>query len=251
MHNGRVYTQLQRCEGTVSDMVTAAGGAPLPEATVRAVLRDMLSALVVCHGAGVAHMDVRPDNMHCANGVYKLGGFELVSVLGEALPPVLDARYAAPELLEPSTTAAAALAAADMFSLGVSVCEAASGRLTAPATPAAQTFTDSVTPAAGMSAGLNTLLRRMVQRNRARRPSAKEALAWLAGMEATEIALLALGSPASQAGAGAGAGAAGEALTTNTPPGAGASQVGDVDGRTSLTAVASRNAWHAPGGGEP
>ena len=131
-HGDTVHMQMELCDGTVADLAAdhtaaSATGAGLPVATVRAILRDMLAALTACHAAGVAHLDVKPDNMLHKDGVYKLADFGRAAMVDDVCPEEGDGRYMAPELLREDAGVEAPLSAADMFSLGVSMCELAAG----------------------------------------------------------------------------------------------------------------------------
>ena len=49
---------------------------PFENSRAKAVIRDICSALVVCHAQGVVHYDVKPQNVLVhASGAYKLGDF--------------------------------------------------------------------------------------------------------------------------------------------------------------------------------
>lgn len=73
------------------------------------------------HERGVAHLDVKPDNIYVKNGVYKLGDFGCATLLDNSLPiEEGDARYMPPEILNEKHDD---LDKADIFSLGVAMYE--------------------------------------------------------------------------------------------------------------------------------
>jgi wee1-like protein kinase len=73
------------------------------------------------HGKGIAHLDVKPDNIYVKNGVYKLGDFGCATLIDSSLPiEEGDARYMPQEILNENFDH---LDKVDIFSLGVSIYE--------------------------------------------------------------------------------------------------------------------------------
>eukprot|EP00803_Ostreobium_quekettii_P000534 evm.model.scf_2190.2 EVM.evm.TU.scf_2190.2 scf_2190:5511-13142(-) len=99
------------------------------EADLISLLKQMASALECCHSKGIAHLDIKPDNIYHAcddNGVYKLGDFGIASRLdGRLFAEEGDSRYLAQEVLQGNLDH---LEKADIFSLGATLYELASGR---------------------------------------------------------------------------------------------------------------------------
>ncbi|KAI3849897.1 hypothetical protein MKW98_026811 [Papaver atlanticum] len=57
-------------------------------------------ALMFIHERGIAHLDVKPDNIYVKNGVYKLGDFGVAILLDKSLPiEERDAHYMPQEIL--------------------------------------------------------------------------------------------------------------------------------------------------------
>lgn len=88
----------------------------------------MASALHHIHSLGLAHLDIKPDNIYRAlndSEVFKLGDFGLATRLdgSKGLINEGDARYLAPELLK--SNALSCLDKADMFALGATLYELA------------------------------------------------------------------------------------------------------------------------------
>lgn len=77
------------------------------------------------HEKGVAHLDVKPDNIYVKDGVYKLGDFGCVTLLDKSLPiEEGDARYMPQEILNERYDY---LDKVDIFSLGAAIYEIARG----------------------------------------------------------------------------------------------------------------------------
>ena len=73
------------------------------------------------HEKGIAHLDVKPDNIYIKNGVCKLGDFGCATRLDKSLPVEEgDARYMPQEILNENYEQ---LDKVDIFSLGVTVYE--------------------------------------------------------------------------------------------------------------------------------
>ena len=73
------------------------------------------------HEKGIAHLDIKPDNIYVKNGVYKLGDFGCATLLDRSLPiDEGDARYMPQEILNDKYDH---LDKVDMFSLGAAIYE--------------------------------------------------------------------------------------------------------------------------------
>lgn len=77
------------------------------------------------HEKGIAHLDVKPDNIYIKDGVYKLGDFGCVTLLDKSLPiEEGDARYMPQEILNERYDY---LDKVDIFSLGAAIYEIVRG----------------------------------------------------------------------------------------------------------------------------
>jgi tRNA A-37 threonylcarbamoyl transferase component Bud32 len=197
---GHFYIQMDYCDGgSLGDAARGAtrAGLPLGDEQLRAVARDVSSGLAFLHAHGVLHLDIKPENLYSALGAggaaatWRIGDFGLAVAKDMHDWEEGDGQYVAPELLlagcEPTP-------AADVFSLGATLFEAATGRKL-PRREGSAEAGEVELP--GRPQELVDLLRAMLRPDPAARPSAAQVLA-------------ALGPPA-----GAGAGAA-----QHTPPGA-------------------------------
>lgn len=92
------------------------------------VYQDIGGALRHLHARGIAHLDVKPENIYRSPEGYKLGDFGSAARLpcpaGETIEEG-DARYLAPELLQDDITQ---LDKADMWALGASLYEKHTGK---------------------------------------------------------------------------------------------------------------------------
>jgi serine/threonine protein kinase len=94
------------CVGpSLHDLLRQRGPAspPLPEATVRAAMWQLLTAAKKMHGGGIAHRDIKPQNILVGDGrsVVKLCDFGLAKSTDERPPyePAGTLWYMAPDML--------------------------------------------------------------------------------------------------------------------------------------------------------
>jgi len=127
--NDHLYIHMELCDGSASKMVDSQSGERMTEAQVMRCLRDVASALAFAHDRGMAHMDIKPDNIFISKLGFKLGDWGRAAPLNGERREALavdegDARYLPPELLNDDFSA---LDRADVFSLGASIYELAIG----------------------------------------------------------------------------------------------------------------------------
>ena len=86
---------------------------------------QMAKALRFIHERGIAHMDVKPENIYVKHGVYKLGDFGCATLMDRSLPiEEGDSRYMPQEILNDKYEH---LDKVDIFSLGATIYELAKG----------------------------------------------------------------------------------------------------------------------------
>ena len=208
-----MFIQNEFCDGgSLQTLIEAhrAEARHFTEAELRRLLRQVAAGLQYVHGRQLAHLDVKPGNILLCHAehqlqagdqeagdsrelraTYKLADFgHVVPLYGEDVEPEEgDCRYMAPELLA-LVIDRAKLTSADIFSLGLTVFEAASLRVLP------RNSLDSAEYAClkgGLlprlphySAHLNSLLASMVRPEAEQRPSAADILGSLATSEAAE-----------------------------------------------------------------
>jgi serine/threonine protein kinase len=95
----------------------------IPEATIRAIVLQMVSGLAYMHKHGFFHRDLKPENIMHHNGVIKIIDFGLAREI-RSRPPFTDyvstRWYRAPELLLRSTTYNSPI---DIFAIGCIMAE--------------------------------------------------------------------------------------------------------------------------------
>ncbi|MBY0285782.1 MAG: serine/threonine protein kinase [Mycobacteriaceae bacterium] len=130
--DGRPFIVMERLPGdTLHDHI---GQGPLPVHRVRAVLNDVLGALVVAHAAGVLHRDIKPGNILVASdgATMKVADFGIAKTAGSALTMtgqiIGTMAYMSPERI----AGASASVADDLYALGVIGYEALTGRFAFP-----------------------------------------------------------------------------------------------------------------------
>lgn len=148
---------------------------PLDSTEAALLGTHLLSALAVVHDRGMAHVDVKPDNVLIRDGRPVLVDFGSARVIGAEQPagrPIGTAGYAAPELEE----AGRITAATDLYGLGVTLFEALVGR---PAfdvdLPAARRPRPGALPDA-VDARLAQTVRGLLEPEPANRPAAEEVM---------------------------------------------------------------------------
>ncbi|KAJ0112722.1 hypothetical protein Patl1_01049 [Pistacia atlantica] len=136
-------------------------------------LVQIAKALQFIHERGIAHLDVKPDNIYVKNGVYKLGDFGCATHLDNSLPiEEGDARYMPQEILNEKYDH---LDKVDIFSLGASVYELIRGSPLQEAGPQFSNLRGGKLPLLpGHSLQFQNLLKVMMEPDPVRRPSAKE-----------------------------------------------------------------------------
>ncbi|AES82115.1 putative non-specific protein-tyrosine kinase WEE family [Medicago truncatula] len=114
--NEQLYIQMEICDHSLS---VNKGSELLAEGQVLEVLYQVANALRFIHDKGIAHLDLKPDNIYVKNGVYKLGDFGCATLTDSSLPiEEGDARYMPQEILNENYDH---LDKVDIFSLGVSI----------------------------------------------------------------------------------------------------------------------------------
>lgn len=129
--DGETYLVLERVEGRSLRELLADG--PLSEAEVTAIGMQTASALASAHASGVIHNDVKPENILIDSaGNARLTDFGISRFDGNTMTPTEAKQlfgtlaYIAPEVLQGSEPTPAS----DVYALGVSLREAASGEPT-------------------------------------------------------------------------------------------------------------------------
>ncbi|KAL0054481.1 hypothetical protein WJX82_009592 [Trebouxia sp. C0006] len=172
---GHFNIQMELCEGgSLAQLLFELEKANelLSEEEVRYVLSEMAQGLHFLHANGVLHLDVKPDNIYRdADGTLKLGDFGLAVLRHQWDWEEGDGKYVAPELLnglvEPTP-------AADIYSLGATLYECATGE-TLPRTGPAHDYGHVVLQ--GRSTALQKTLQCMLQPDKEARPTAQELIA--------------------------------------------------------------------------
>eukprot|EP00698_Gefionella_okellyi_P010696 TRINITY_DN2787_c0_g1_i1.p1 TRINITY_DN2787_c0_g1~~TRINITY_DN2787_c0_g1_i1.p1 ORF type:complete len:756 (+),score=105.18 TRINITY_DN2787_c0_g1_i1:286-2268(+) len=118
-----LFIQTEFCEkGTLADVADRR----FAEQELLTVLKQIATGLRHLHSMNLVHLDIKPENIYIAsNGFFKIGDFGLVSRADAREVSEGDSRYLCRELLNEDWSN---LPKADVFALGMSLYELASGR---------------------------------------------------------------------------------------------------------------------------
>ncbi|MBB6475301.1 serine/threonine protein kinase [Sphaerisporangium rubeum] len=179
---GLPWIVMELVAGASLDQIVEEGGRLSPEWTAR-IGAQVASALAAAHAAGIVHRDVKPANILLEGDRVVLTDFGIASLEGDTtLTPtglmIGTPAYMAPEQID----GAAATAASDMWALGATLYKAVEGRppFEAPTPAALLMSVNRGKPAPMTHAGpLHPLLRALLSKNPASRPTAATAAASL------------------------------------------------------------------------
>jgi serine/threonine protein kinase len=173
--SGHFYIQMDYCEGgSLHQLIVQASksGRTLDYDQIVKVALDVAAGLDFLHSHGVLHLDIKPENIYRSRlGPWRIGDFGL-AVAKEATDwEEGDGDYVPPELLrsnaEPTT-------AADIFSLGATLYECATGHKVPRKEGSPEAAPPVVQP--HRPAAFQHLLQWMLQPNPAARPTAAQVL---------------------------------------------------------------------------
>ncbi|KAJ0229369.1 Wee1-like protein kinase [Hirschfeldia incana] len=169
--NEQLYIQLELCDHSLSKKSSI----KISEREILVIMHQIAKALQFVHEKGIAHLDVKPDNIYIKNGVCKLGDFGCATRLDKSLPVEEgDARYMPQEILNENYEH---LDKVDIFSLGVTVYELIRGSPLTDSRNQSLNIKEGKLPLLpGHSLQLQQLLKTMMDRDPTRRPSAREVM---------------------------------------------------------------------------
>uniref|UniRef100_A0A1J3JEL7 Wee1-like protein kinase n=1 Tax=Noccaea caerulescens TaxID=107243 RepID=A0A1J3JEL7_NOCCA len=167
--NEQLYIQLELCDHSLSKKSSL----KISEREILVIMHQIAKALQFVHEKGIAHLDVKPDNIYIKNGVCKLGDFGCATRLDKSLPVEEgDARYMPQEILNENYEH---LEKVDIFSLGVTVYELIRGSPLTESRNQSLNIKEGKLPLLpGHSLQLQQLLKAMMDRDPTRRPSARD-----------------------------------------------------------------------------
>ncbi|KAF2298494.1 hypothetical protein GH714_023803 [Hevea brasiliensis] len=170
--NEQLYIQMELCDCSLSINKSSKS---FTEDKVLEVLHQIAKALHFIHGCGIAHLDVKPDNIYVKNGVYKLGDFGCATLLNQSLPiEEGDARYMPQEILNENYNH---LDKVDIFSLGAAIYELIRGSPLPKSGSQFFSLREGKLPLLpGHSLHFQNILKVMLDPDPVQRPSAKELL---------------------------------------------------------------------------
>ncbi|KAL4858673.1 Wee1-like protein kinase [Chlorella vulgaris] len=197
---GHFYIQMDFCEGgSLAHQAhrACASGQCMSDEQLWRTACEAAHGLHFLHSNGVLHLDIKPDNLYLAAGTWRIGDFGLAVAREQKASMDWeegDGDYVAPELLqnggEPSP-------ACDVFSLGATLFECATGRKLPRSDGWAASDVERL-EVPGRPAAFVQLLRAMLQPTPLSRPSAEQVLETVAEQQPS-IAAEAAGAVAAAA----------------------------------------------------
>lgn len=182
---GHFYIQMDYCElGSLNSLLQQfqRQGTPVPEEYIWKVLSDVAKGLEFLHENDVLHLDIKPDNIYRdADGTLRIGDFGL-AVLKQQWQDWEegDGDYVAPELLDDHSEPSCA---ADIYSLGATIYECATGQKIPKSGPVRDMGQVSLP---GRSSALQWVVQWMINPRPEQRPQAGEILRYLAQVHVPE-----------------------------------------------------------------
>ena len=175
-HDGRPYLIMEYVQSrSLADLLRE--HTTLPAEQVAAIGRELASALVAAHAAGIVHRDVTPSNvLVTTSGTAKIADFGISHATGESVVTGGGLIAGTPAYLAPEVAAGnEAGFAADVFSLGATLYHALEGTPPFgtddnPYALLARVTHDQIAPP-GHTGPLADVLMRMLDRDAARRPT--------------------------------------------------------------------------------
>lgn len=174
VHDGRHYIVLERLPGqNLADVLARHG--PLPPEHVRAIMRDVLSALDAAHSSGVLHRDIKPANiLFTHQGGVKIADFGVAK--SADTPQTLTNRVFGTMAYLPADRIAGrpATPSDDLYALGVCAYEALTARRAYPqdnlSALADAIGAGQLTPLSSLRPDLDPALVTTIERSMARDP---------------------------------------------------------------------------------
>ncbi|KAJ0962797.1 hypothetical protein J5N97_027919 [Dioscorea zingiberensis] len=167
--NDQLYIQMELCDQslTINGGYTPRGG------DVLEALYQIAKALQFMHEHGIAHMDVKPENIYIKNGIYKLGDFGCATLTDRTLRiEEGDSRYMPLEMLNDKYEH---LDKVDIFSLGATIYELVKGSPLPDSGPQFSHLREGkISLLPGYSMQFQSLLKAMMDPDPKKRPAAKE-----------------------------------------------------------------------------
>ncbi|MQA27707.1 MAG: protein kinase [Micromonosporaceae bacterium] len=198
VHDGSPYLVMEHVPGRTLRDVLAERGALAPVVALY-LFEPVVHALAAAHRAGLAHRDVKPENVLIGgDGAVKVVDFGLAHAVGAATEPADGNLFATAAYVSPEQVAERrADARSDVYSAGVMLFEMLTGRLPylgdSPAQIAYQHMERDVPPpsrfAPGLDRALDDLVLGMTRKDPKARPA--DAVALLTGLRAAREAVLA------------------------------------------------------------
>lgn len=167
----KLYLQMELCELTIDKYLL---NNKVNEEKIKRIMKAVLKGLAFLHNQYIVHLDIKPENIFIHNDVFKIGDLGFATLRNGMMSVTEgDCRYMAPELLNENYSD---LSKADIFSLGIMMYEIIRNKPLPYSGDEWMKLRENKIESLGSYFKLEVLIRKMLNSDPNKRPSAVEIL---------------------------------------------------------------------------